>query len=685
MKMTLRYSGMCCLLLLALSCGRGGRSARLSAALDSAGDNRPALEAVLVHYTDPADSLQRRAAEFLVANMPGHYGYYGDELKKGDRIFTVIDSLIYVKGGLSDTEKIKLADSLQQLYGPLQKGKAERWSDCQRLSPAYLISTIDLAVAAWKGSPWRQAVSFEDFCEYILPYRIRDERVEHWRPAFARDYGQLALRASNPQDLRSVYMHMNGTLNTETNFDFQFARYYPFTQSVSNVVKGRIGSCETLAYFSTMAMRAAGVPVALDYIPHWGSTNSRHYMPHLLGNVPQERLSNENRLRDTWGIVDFSSGFIDYRHRFTRDELPRGMYIQYVNAIPKVYRYTFSAWPFLEEINNTIERRYIVPRFRNFHVVDVTDEYLHCSSILLNMSHSYAQYPLVYLCVFDNRGWEPVAVAKVNRGTAYFGKLGRQVVYLPMVFDNNALTPVDAPFYLDSLNVRHVIQPQVLQQHVRLVRKTFLFSYTAYHTEALHGGWFEGGNTPDFKDATVLHRIEGYPFYMNEINVQSTQAFRYLRYVSPQRARDHWEADNIAEVQFMAIGQKTPLTGTPIGSPGTPGRDIAKAFDNNLNSFYEDAQYKNGWIGLDLGEGHAQRISQIRFCPRNDTNGILPGSEYELFYWDNDWISLGRQTATTYAVDFSHVPKGALLWLRCHTEGREERIFTYEGDIQVWW
>ncbi len=30
-------------------------------------------------------------------------------------------------------------------------------------------------------------------------------------------------------------------------------------------------------------------------------------------------------------------------------------------------------------------------------------------------------------------------------------------------------------------------------------------------------------------------------------------------------------------------------------------------------------------------------------------------------------------------------PKGALLWLKNHTQGKEERIFTYEDGKQVWW
>ena len=45
------------------------------------GENRGELEQVLAHYShDPADSLKLKAAKFLIANMPGHYSYYGPSL-----------------------------------------------------------------------------------------------------------------------------------------------------------------------------------------------------------------------------------------------------------------------------------------------------------------------------------------------------------------------------------------------------------------------------------------------------------------------------------------------------------------------------------------------------------------------------------------------------------------------------
>lgn len=58
---------------------------------------------------------------------------------------------------------------------------------------------------------------------------------------------------------------------------------------------------------------------------------------------------------------------------------------------------------------------------------------------------------------------------------------------------------------------------------------------------------------------------------------------------------------------------------------------------------------------------------------------------YELFYWGGSWISLGKKMATDYLLNYDNVPSNALLFLKCTTEGKENRIFTWEDNKQRWW
>ena len=80
-------------------------------------------------------------------------------------------------------------------------------------------------------------------------------------------------------------------------------------------------------------------------------------------------------------------------------------------------------------------------------------------------------------------------------------------------------------------------------------------------------------------------------------------------------------------------------------------------------------------------------VSRIRFLPRNDANGIFPGNEYELFYYDfpGGWKSLGIQNPIKDELDYTNVPSNALLWLRNLTTGLEERIFTYRNGRIIFW
>jgi hypothetical protein len=44
-----------------------------------------------------------------------------------------------------------------------------------------------------------------------------------------------------------------------------------------------------------------------------------------------------------------------------------------------------------------------------------------------------------------------------------------------------------------------------------------------------------------------------------------------------------------------------------------------------------------------------------------------------------------RQMADSTILQYHNAPSNALFWLRNHSGGKEERIFTYENGKQVWW
>ena len=168
--------------LLLVSC----RDSALETALRLAGDNRPELEAVLRHYAaDEADSLKYRAARFLIENMPLHYGYGGPGM---ERFRAYYDSLFCDRTVARQELRRRAARAFDGAGGIRPE------FDAATLDRGFLIRHIDHAFEVF-GYPWCRDLSFDEFCEKVLPYRIGNEQAEDWMPAY-REF--LAVRWRRP-------------------------------------------------------------------------------------------------------------------------------------------------------------------------------------------------------------------------------------------------------------------------------------------------------------------------------------------------------------------------------------------------------------------------------------------------------------------------------------------------------
>ena len=105
-----------------------------------------------------------------------------------------------------------------------------------------------------------------------------------------------------------------------------------------------------------------------------------------------------------------------------------------------------------------------------------------------------------------------------------------------------------------------------------------------------------------------------------------------------------------------------------------------RAIDNDTKT---RTNAESGHLDFDMGIPH--RISSIVYVPKNDDNFVVAGHNYELFYYNNGWKSLGKIQSKGYSIRFTKVPIGALLLLKDHTKGKEERPFLYKNGIQEWW
>lgn len=665
------------------SCNKKRTDNTITTARREAKNNALTLESVLKFYMKPEDSLKRQAAVFLFRNLNLHYENYAPDAKKYGDIFNILDTLNNRQFGVTINEIHNVGKSVVHKYGPPTFNGQRKVFDGLVLTPEFLITNIEFSFKVWKKLPWNKEVSFENFCEYILPYRIVNEKVEYWKPAFLNRYLDKFLTLENSSDTYQVFSKVNELLKSEFLVDDAIYKYYPFQQSISSLLKARVGVCADDCALKIAIMRSIGLPACMDVIPHWGNISLGHSMVGLSDkNKKIVPMTNANLPVSSNDIVDVSSEIYKGMKVFNKNELPDNIYIQYVKTVPKVYRYTFSRQPAIDSLINSAPAE-IVPRLIKVNQIDVTPEYISTQNVSVILPPAFSSAKVAYLCVFDRQGWEPVAYTAVKNGrVANFKNVGKRIIFLPAVYQDDALVPAGGLFYIDDKNNIVAIRSNpAVRQRITVKRKYPLFAYAALHTQKLKGGKFQGSNSPDFSNPVLLGEIKHYPFYVNEININVANKFRYVRFVSPPGYMA-----SLAELSFFGSSNDSiPLQGTIIGVKGLEGHELEKAFDSNLDSYYESNNYFSGWIGMDLGEHNEATFKKIRFCPRNDTNCILPGNEYELFYWNENWISLGRKTANNFDLDFEDVPADALYWLKCLSGGKEERIFTINKGMQVWW
>ena len=142
---------------------------------------------------------------------------------------------------------------------------------------------------------------------------------------------------------------------------------------------------------------------------------------------------------------------------------------------------------------------------------------------------------------------------------------------------------------------------------------------------------------------------------------------------------------NLPGAAFMSICLGA-LTGKIIGTPEhekqNGDHDYTNVFDGKTWTSFDYSKPTGGWAGLDLGK--EVKVDRIVYTPRNRDNYVRPGDVYELFYCERDWQSAGTIKATADSLVFRNIPENALLLLRNHTRGKDERIFVYENGEQQW-
>ncbi len=612
-------------------------------------NNRPELERVIAHYKATNDSLKLKAAYFLIENLGEHFFFRSDVLDNYNRVFDHIGTMDY-------WHKKLYMDSIKMVFGPLEDLNTS--NDIDVITSQELIENIDMAFFVWKTYPWTKDLTFSQFCSYILPYRSSNEPLNRWRKNLNSKYKWILDSVNNLTKLEDVCT----IVNNEMKGWFQYhllGTNFPGGISINNIIKGKSGICTDMSNLAVYVMRSVGIPVTADYTPQWGNKGVGHSWNALI-------TPNEKTIKFMGAESSPGEG-----SEYWTDEKPA-----------KIFRRTFKI-----QNNSLLANELVVnvpPYLRSKLIIDVTKEYVPVSDVALELkSDSLSNYKNVFLCVFNNQSWNAIDWSKINGNKGSFKNLGREVVYMPMFYSSYNYHPAAMPFLITKEGNIQILKPDTKRKRtVYLYRKYPLFSNMIKYANDMIGGKFQGSKTSDFKDAIELFTISKTPNqYLNTINLKNAVKFRYVRYYPLQKS----DQCNIAEVEFL--NGHSRLKGNLIGTDTAyveGSTTLAKnAFDEDWNSYFAKNHTGETWVGLDFGS--PVKITSLKYLPRNDTNMILVGDNYELFYWDNAWISLGSQTGKNDHLVYNNAPENSLFLLRNLTRGKEERIFTIKDGQQIFW
>lgn len=385
--------------------------------LDKVGSNKPELQKALNYFYSKGDEMQIKAINFLIANMGIHrsFNYYWAD-GKGKRI--PFNELNYP----SFQASVQAFEAIRKKDINIHPVAYTYW-DLDSIKASFLIDNVQRAFTVWR-SPWAKNIPFEDFCEYILPYRVSIEPLQDWRKTYQEKFLPIIKSSRKPN-----------TANYIDDFAFDYKNWFVNTYRIERrkeplprlgalqLLHRKKGPCEDAADLQVFMLRSQGIPSSLDIIPYWATSFGGHFI---------NTAFDESNKPIHFDVTRYE----DAKIKLTREP-------------SKVLRITYS-----KQSNTlaTIESHANIPEgaLRLYNYKDVTSEYWETQSVTCKVFSQIAQAKTVYACVFNQGEWRPVWWGKADKGHVVFTNMSKGVVYLPTTYKNGKLTPAGYPVSVNN-------------------------------------------------------------------------------------------------------------------------------------------------------------------------------------------------------------------------------------------
>ena len=417
----------------------------LSMALNYADDNRAELEKTLSHYLFEDPNPEKfAAAQYLIENMPGHYSYQNSAIYS---YYAYADSILADTSLTPEQQRDSLLDKTDRRFRAMPFLKKE---DIEIIKADYLIDNIDKSYAQWTTCPWASHLSFEDYLEWLLPYKAAEyQELDAWRDTMLAHFGTCL---EHPVKNDVEYNTTLGVAEMIRNEAYHgLNRYGLYTEAGLPLLTAHLQVSQTFgdipdyALTAVLAFRAAGVPAVLDETPV-GSRYTAATKWYVILSDRGEELTSE------WDLATMIGG------GFFPDE--RG---------PKVYRNTYAIN--MERLEYLRYSKYSHPF--ELGKKDVTSKYFLTSNLeipidMVSRILLKDRYVLIASAVRDDRNpWQIVDFGTMKRGKACFHDMGREVLYRVMGYDGNRLIHISDPFILHKDgSLEYISADTIYSQHL---------------------------------------------------------------------------------------------------------------------------------------------------------------------------------------------------------------------------
>ena len=416
----------------------------VQAVLAKAGANKIELTKALDFFYQKGDSLKIKAIEFLVANMDIHYSasYYWQD-SSGRKV--PYNELAYP----TYADAIDALQSLKQQNSQLTP-VAFTYRDIDSIKADFLIDNVERAFEVRLRS-WAEKITFDQFCEYILPYRASIEPLQNWRGTYQQKFGWINDSANGKTMEATLQYFANDQKKWFINtYDIE-NRKEPLPRLGSlQLLQRKKGPCEDIADLMVFALRSQGILVTNDMVSYWATSTGSHFFNSTLNDSLQP-------IR-----FDVSSSTV----RFTT----------FAREPAKVIRTTFSKQPNTPAFFD-IEKNIPNCFLRAKNIIDVTKEYWPVRDLTVPVFSNTTQPKLAYAAVFNGLAWRPTWWAKVLDGQALFTNMCQGAVFLPMYCINGIMVAAGYPM-ASGYNNTLILKPDTINHrsiHIKQQDKYLIF------------------------------------------------------------------------------------------------------------------------------------------------------------------------------------------------------------------